>query len=607
MRQPHRLPVCIVLLVLSAALNLAGAARAELRSSEHFYSKGSVHDGPFGSRFPSTQLVDPDLYVAAVLSNRAYHAGCDGTIPIPDFVLEHQSVSMSDWTYVTQFRPVSGHYDFAVCLWKNPSAKHAIIAFQGTTGLSAWLNNILGWVLMHQQPAFLLANLFVDHNEALAELRNERYSFSFTGHSLGAGLAELSACHYNVTSIGFDSPGIKKLLPTPDSDSSDACARHLAAGWDGELSVRTILSRNPNPVHVIGGQVGRLAYSNQYARALNDSWWPMYYIYAMMAYSSTWLPIALWVLVVHTFCLQPSITMGLPMYIVSHDEMGTTMLCILTVSKFLPKAWEMAGIDIAMTDLSPLFPFMFCCYLWLVVETTHRRNWAGSLWCGTSKFTSWTARIFFALDRINYIFVETLAHLVVVRLALERRDKLQIVQKCFQFGLIFAEASIMSGLCGGHESSLFWLIGVFLFHRGCEMFRRFPLSPQLWNAPSSVARVSATCLALFLYTLPPVTLYGYMVKEFEHSMDNYHYSITHHRADRPLISHRGLSSREASMKNFVFEQLSLWLVTASPVLCGRGFYDVLRQAGMGKGWALGCFVLFVSGSIWVYMCVFPTY
>ncbi|CAF1044369.1 unnamed protein product [Rotaria sordida] len=68
---------------------------------------------------------------------------------------------------------------------------------------------------------------------------------SFTGHSLGAALAESLACIYHTHAVTFDSPGTKHILSNDPS-----CQTNIDLGYNPKTSIHTYLGPHANLIHV---------------------------------------------------------------------------------------------------------------------------------------------------------------------------------------------------------------------------------------------------------------------------------------------------------------------------------------------------------------------
>lgn len=97
----------------------------------------------------------------------------------------------------------------------------------------------------------------------LKPLVHDGYTFSFAGHSLGAGLAELGACHFNLPAVTFDSPGTSGMINM--SAMEEPCFRHKTGQppFPATFKLKTYLSAPSNYIHRAEGHFGKIFQSNQ--------------------------------------------------------------------------------------------------------------------------------------------------------------------------------------------------------------------------------------------------------------------------------------------------------------------------------------------------------
>lgn len=119
------------------------------------------------------------------------------------------------WKVCHVHKGTSGYFG---AIYINTKMNHIVVAHRGTNSIGAVIEDVRGVICNATSPqkeeAFALVN------EALRLLREEYegYSISFTGHSLGAFLAELSVFYckrqgfHNVNAVTFESPGSKESL-----------------------------------------------------------------------------------------------------------------------------------------------------------------------------------------------------------------------------------------------------------------------------------------------------------------------------------------------------------------------------------------------------------
>ena len=128
------------------------------------------------------------------------------------------------WKVCHIYRGTSGYFG---AIYINTKVNHIVVAHRGTNSLLSVVEDVRGVIRNATSPqkeeAFALVN------EALRLLREdyEGYSVSFTGHSLGAFLAELSVFYckrqglHNVNAVTFESPGSKESLEKLQSNLQD--------------------------------------------------------------------------------------------------------------------------------------------------------------------------------------------------------------------------------------------------------------------------------------------------------------------------------------------------------------------------------------------------
>lgn len=128
------------------------------------------------------------------------------------------------WKVCHVHKGTSGYFG---AIYINTKTNHIVVAHRGTNNLLSVVEDVRGVIRNATSPqkeeAFALVN------EALRLLREdyEGYRVSFTGHSLGAFLAELSVFYCkrqgfnNVSAVTFESPGSKESLEKLQSNLQD--------------------------------------------------------------------------------------------------------------------------------------------------------------------------------------------------------------------------------------------------------------------------------------------------------------------------------------------------------------------------------------------------
>ncbi|GEM_PF-3304246 len=103
--------------------------------------------------------------------------------------------------------------DFYAFPYINTTLKKIIIAFRGTLTLENYVKEDIEIVFNNLPPSFVsYAVPFVDAVKAEAIQQYPDFEISFTGHSLGAILAELCAAKYKKQAVTFESPGSGTMI-----------------------------------------------------------------------------------------------------------------------------------------------------------------------------------------------------------------------------------------------------------------------------------------------------------------------------------------------------------------------------------------------------------
>lgn len=138
----------------------------------------------------------------------------------------------------------------------NRNTKEIVIAHRGTNDLYDIFKDDGSLFLQWAPPQFLnsarpFIQLVKDNLSEHSNIYGFGYTFSFTGHSLGASLAEISAAQENVPAVTFDSPGTVPIINTLMSDGqlpADALSKAHA-------NTKTYLA-NPNLVNTLHPHLG---------------------------------------------------------------------------------------------------------------------------------------------------------------------------------------------------------------------------------------------------------------------------------------------------------------------------------------------------------------
>lgn len=89
-----------------------------------------------------------------------------------------------DWTPIEQ---IEGTYGFACAVYQNTTTQEIVISFRGTDGAVDWLTNAGLLVSQEKQAAAVYARILRDYG--IDAQGNDLNNITFTGHSLGGGLA----------------------------------------------------------------------------------------------------------------------------------------------------------------------------------------------------------------------------------------------------------------------------------------------------------------------------------------------------------------------------------------------------------------------------------
>ncbi len=205
----------------------------------------------------------PNDYVHALLSKHAYKNSEHGGLVTLD---PHNDTSLKNWHVekVYDDTQVSGYYG---AIYINHKTHQVVLAIRGTEEIIAslfrrnsdWQTNIeeiLGdQIVVGQQARNLQATA-----EAIDIAKNHKYRLSFTGHSLGAWLAELCGFYShayfgypNIKVVTFDSPGtapmMEKLKSNIESTYTQVDLR--------DIDIVSYLA-SPNPANCCNRHVGKI-------------------------------------------------------------------------------------------------------------------------------------------------------------------------------------------------------------------------------------------------------------------------------------------------------------------------------------------------------------
>jgi hypothetical protein len=192
----------------------------------------------------------PSDYICALMSQHVYQGNA---LKIGDLL-----PGFKDWKIV---ETIEGDSEYFGALYYNISANHYVLAHRGTNTLAAWIEDFKGIYLGKISPQKRSSYEFVKAAVKRAlqgQPLNRPAGLSFTGHSLGAFLAELSVfyCHRSlnfpgVNAISFECPGSFETLTTMQSQ------KHGEAFDLTRLDIIGYLSY-PNMINTCNHQIGTL-------------------------------------------------------------------------------------------------------------------------------------------------------------------------------------------------------------------------------------------------------------------------------------------------------------------------------------------------------------
>ncbi|CAF2798031.1 unnamed protein product [Rotaria sp. Silwood2] len=189
---------------------------------------------------------------------------------------------LDDWHVIRYDLPNKN--GLALVVYINPERHQCVISIRGTDLTSSFLNNpITDLRLLFTNQAidtFDSARLLLFHDEPLHIPRRDSipYVISFTGHSLGAALAESFACVYNAYAVTFDSPGTKHILQNDPS-----CRINIELGYNPKEHIHTYLGAYANLVNVANPQSGQVMYLKRFGTDNDNESAQLFYIYSSAA------------------------------------------------------------------------------------------------------------------------------------------------------------------------------------------------------------------------------------------------------------------------------------------------------------------------------------
>ncbi|CAF1018110.1 unnamed protein product [Adineta steineri] len=191
--------------------------------------------------------------------------------------------SFLDGWHVKQFN-LPNKNGLSLVAYINPERHQCVISIRGTDLTSSLFNNpITDLRLLFTNQAidtFDSARLLLFYDKLLHIPRQNGipYVVSFTGHSLGAALAESFACVYNGYAVTFDSPGTKHILHNDPS-----CRTNIELGYNLTEHIHNYLGAYANVVNVANPQSGRVIYLKQFGTGNDTRPAEFFYIYSSAA------------------------------------------------------------------------------------------------------------------------------------------------------------------------------------------------------------------------------------------------------------------------------------------------------------------------------------
>lgn len=139
-------------------------------------------------------------------------------------LLQKGPTNIADWRIKSAY--IEGGYVGA--LYFNSKIQQAILTHQGTNNFSDIIEDFQG--IYRNQISTQKQKIFTIIDEAIAFSQEMEFQLSFTGHSLGAFLAELSVyyCHRSfdfneVSAVTFESPDCRETLESLQLNQASSC------------------------------------------------------------------------------------------------------------------------------------------------------------------------------------------------------------------------------------------------------------------------------------------------------------------------------------------------------------------------------------------------
>ncbi|CAF4037050.1 unnamed protein product [Adineta steineri] len=186
-------------------------------------------------------------------------------------VYEPSGQFLDGWN-VTVYNPPNKN-DLVLAAYVNVARHQCVISIRGTVLTGSVFYNLL------TDLRLFFTNQAIDiYDAARAEVHDAlisipglgptSYDISFTGHSLGAALAESFACTYQAYAVTFDSPGTERIL-----NNDPDCQKNIRNGYQPQERIRTYLGTYANIINVANPQSGN-AYKEQ---SIKGTLWPTFF------------------------------------------------------------------------------------------------------------------------------------------------------------------------------------------------------------------------------------------------------------------------------------------------------------------------------------------
>ncbi len=160
---------------------------------------------------------------------------------------------------------ISNRNGLAYTAYYNAERHQYVIAIRGVQLALGYFFNLITYKRLFFTDQIIdtldSARMSIFHDNSLHIPSNDPIPtvISFTGHSLGAALAESLACIYHAHAVTFDSPGTKHIL-----SNDPTCQKNIDLGYNSKVFIHTYLSPHANLINVARPQFGRVMYLTQF-------------------------------------------------------------------------------------------------------------------------------------------------------------------------------------------------------------------------------------------------------------------------------------------------------------------------------------------------------